>query len=83
MRPGDRIILYTDGIVEAKNKTGRMIGTRGFLKAIQKHHNLAIEEMVDQTMNTITSSAVEGFEDDVTMVVVEYLEETSELQEVG
>lgn len=37
--PGDQIILYTDGLLEATNASGKAFGSRNFFKSIIKNYN--------------------------------------------
>ena len=74
--PGDRVIFYTDGVIETKNKKGAMLGTKGLCEIAER---CAGAQDVDKTVSDILdeiyrfSSGME-FEDDVTILCVEMLD---------
>ncbi|MBU1105212.1 MAG: SpoIIE family protein phosphatase [Candidatus Riflebacteria bacterium] len=47
INPGDSLILYTDGIVEATSATGKMLGFDGFQKVCEKTVAMEPSETVD------------------------------------
>jgi sigma-B regulation protein RsbU (phosphoserine phosphatase) len=70
---GDRIVFYTDGIVDVKSPEGENWGERRFLKALRQ----ITEQTVDLTVNGVFADLNEfrketPLDDDVTLVVVEY-----------
>ncbi|OHD66856.1 MAG: hypothetical protein A2176_12365 [Spirochaetes bacterium RBG_13_51_14] len=74
--PGDRIILYTDGIVEARNASNKMFGEARFHDLIRKYQDCGAEEFVDKTIAAVSEWASgesgKGMDDDVTIVVVDF-----------
>lgn len=46
MEKNDRIILYTDGVTEAKNSLSKEYGKNRFLESAQKHCNLTVEDEI-------------------------------------
>jgi serine phosphatase RsbU (regulator of sigma subunit) len=77
IRPGERLILYTDCIVEAYNhKEQRMFGARSFHDIIRDSAELSAGDFCDSLVNRLRSftsmqDSIEGFEDDLTLVVVD------------
>jgi serine phosphatase RsbU (regulator of sigma subunit) len=71
----DRIILYTDGITEAKNDSGAMLGADGLLKIA---HNLPIgsPQLMADSLLTATRAFREGAlrDDDESFMVLRHLE---------
>ncbi len=45
MRPGDVLVMYTDGVVEAMNEQGRQFGRKNLGNAVQRCHALPAEEI--------------------------------------
>ncbi|RME15636.1 MAG: HAMP domain-containing protein [Bdellovibrio sp.] len=74
LMPGDRLVLYTDGLLEMHNKKGKMFGERKFLKSLLEgfNENLSVEETI-QKINKDLSKFREGAElnDDITFFIVE------------
>lgn len=71
--PGDKIIFYTDGIVDVKNPEGEFFGERRFLKSMSAINDDNVAETVGavfETMNVFRNQT--PLEDDVTLVVVEF-----------
>jgi serine phosphatase RsbU (regulator of sigma subunit) len=69
MAPGDRLLLYTDGLVEARSHSGRTIAL-DYLSETLRHPNLdgALGELVDALKSMITGT----LEDDLALLLVEY-----------
>jgi sigma-B regulation protein RsbU (phosphoserine phosphatase) len=74
LRPGDALLLYSDGITEATNPRNKLFGVERLMSIISKHGDNNATEL----MNTITK-AVEAFcrgaspSDDITLIVIKAL----------
>jgi serine phosphatase RsbU (regulator of sigma subunit)/HAMP domain-containing protein len=74
---GDKIVIYTDGLTEAKDENDKQWGNRGFQRILIKHANekciylreKIIDDVVQYNENT------KQFEDDLTLVVIEFNQE--------
>ena len=74
MQPGDKIVLYTDGVVDHSNLTGEFFGKERFYEALQKHGDQPVQALINllQTkINDFAESAKSG--DDISMMVIEYV----------
>ncbi len=69
--PGDRILLYTDGVIEQKNRDGELFGIAGLTPITKK----AIEpaEMARTVIETVVRHSMTGsLDDDATVACLEY-----------
>jgi len=73
MSVGDRMFLYSDGMLECRNESGEFYGSERLLRRIQEWKDLPIEELGDLFDGEITNwNGSETFDDDVSMVILEY-----------
>jgi sigma-B regulation protein RsbU (phosphoserine phosphatase) len=73
LQPGDRIVLYTDGVTDAANEAGEFFGRAGLRKAIKEVAGtdcMSLHRAIQKAMLEFTAGAEQS--DDVTLVVVEY-----------
>ncbi len=74
LHPGDRLILYTDGITECSNSHGEMFGQDRFYEFICVHRNdtpRQFSERIVRELKDFTGDDV--YDDDVSMVVFDIL----------
>jgi two-component system sensor histidine kinase ChiS len=75
--PGDRVILYTDGILEARDKDGKLFGEARFHQLIRSLQNRGAGEFVDEILAAVLhwtrDESDRGLGDDLTIVVVDFL----------
>lgn len=53
IEPGDRIVLYTDGVIEAKNELQEEYGKARFLASVKEHCNLDINTQLKAVFDDI------------------------------
>ena len=69
---GDRIILYTDGLIEARNPTGAMFDTPRLLEIIEKNSKVDIHTFVTQLCDCLKSfQELAPVTDDVALLVID------------
>ena len=71
LHSGDRLLLYTDGITEARNAVDEEFGEDRLVQALLRHRHLdasALQAAVFADVQTFTGSA--GFQDDATLIAV-------------
>ena len=73
VRPGDRLVLYTDGWLEAKSVDGETFGEHRFAEALTRLGILGGEALVEELTREVERFAAGKLDDDLTMLVVEYL----------
>ncbi|MCB9078861.1 MAG: SpoIIE family protein phosphatase [Anaerolineaceae bacterium] len=76
LEPGDRVILYTDAVVEARNEANELFGEERFHHLIQTGSTLTAAELADSILDQLQSwSKLEtGLEDDLTLMVIDVLD---------
>ena len=73
LEPGDRIVLYTDGVTEAQNDAGEFFGRKRLREAVQRAGGANCAELhaaIQKAIVDFTAGAEQA--DDLTLVVVEY-----------
>jgi sigma-B regulation protein RsbU (phosphoserine phosphatase) len=70
--PGDRFVLYTDGLTEAARPDGEFFGDRAFRERLGALRPDAPDRAVDDLVDTARAWAGRDFADDVTVVVVDW-----------
>lgn len=72
---GDRVILYSDGIIEAFNQNHEMFDYPELEKVLQTYHNFSAEELCYYLVYRIKEwiGFDRNFQDDITVVVIDIL----------
>jgi sigma-B regulation protein RsbU (phosphoserine phosphatase) len=69
LEPGDRLVLYTDGITEARSAAGDEFDDAGLLRTFERCRHLDSQSMVDALFNAVASFAGGHLQDDATAVI--------------
>ena len=74
LAPGDRLLLYTDGVSEAENMQGTRMGLSGIENAVRETENMSAEQTVLTLLHKVDDFAA-GVEqaDDITILALEFL----------
>lgn len=68
----DRLILYTDGVTEAKNILNEEYGKERFLASVQKHKNLDVGKQITAIVDDITQFiGTSPRTDDISIIIIE------------
>lgn len=73
LEENDAIVLYTDGITEARNDQGEMFGLKRLVQAVEQYgykNANGIFDRVTRAMSTFIGQAPQ--EDDITLIVLKY-----------
>jgi serine phosphatase RsbU (regulator of sigma subunit) len=70
LEPGDRVVLFTDGVTEARNAAGEDLGDEGLVQLIVNNRHRSASELQHAVVDAVSAYSRGRFEDDVTMVVV-------------
>ncbi len=66
---GDRVILYTDGIVENKDTNKNLYGEKRFIDIVMDTIDLDLDEAKDKIIENVLNFSNNIFYDDITMVM--------------
>jgi sigma-B regulation protein RsbU (phosphoserine phosphatase) len=72
LSPGDSLLLYSDGLIEARDKSDTEYGTERLAKFVKGRHGLAPKELIQiclEDLNTFLSGARKT--DDLTIMVIQ------------
>jgi len=70
LQPGDRVVLFTDGVTEARNAAGEDLGEERLVQLIVDNRHLSAGELQHAVVDAVSAYSRGRFDDDVTMVVV-------------
>ena len=70
LEPGDRIVLYTDGITEVFNSRGEMLGIEGVREIVHQMSALPVEEMKQGILDGVAAWRNGPPTDDVSLALV-------------
>ena len=70
LEPGDRLVLYTDGITERLVKGGGRFGVDGMQRAIRAATAPTAAATAMAIQDAVTSAATDPLQDDATLVVL-------------
>jgi phosphoserine phosphatase RsbU/P len=74
IKPGDRIYLYTDGIIEARNNSQEMLEPEGLLALVRRSGGMSLGESLDFILEEVGCFRESGqAEDDVIIIGFELL----------
>jgi serine phosphatase RsbU (regulator of sigma subunit) len=80
LEPGDRIVLYTDGILEAANLAEEQFGADRFMQFMENNKTQSADQFSDAFLAEISrwigQSAEDGQQDDITLLVIGYSAKT-------
>jgi sigma-B regulation protein RsbU (phosphoserine phosphatase) len=75
LEAGDRLLVYTDGLVEAENPRGEAFGEARLGEFITTHEDLPAEQfaerLLDEVLRWPKSRSARAQADDITLVVID------------
>lgn len=74
LEPGDRLLLYTDGVVEARDRYGTEFGRDRFVDFIRRHHSgrHTLHETLRRLMAAVMEHHDGKLDDDATVLLAEW-----------
>ena len=70
LRPGDRLVMFTDGVSEAVDGDGEEFGEKRLVEASLRARQLSAEALHNSILDLVTAFCGGEFEDDATVLVV-------------
>ena len=78
MGPGDKVVLYTDGILEASNSSQELYGADRFKRFLEINSSLRADEFSEALLNELSlwsgQPRGQGQKDDITLLTVDFLD---------
>jgi sigma-B regulation protein RsbU (phosphoserine phosphatase) len=71
LEPGDRLVLYTDGLVEVFNSFDDMLGVEGLKDLVHESATLTLGEMQRAILDGVAAWSHAPLADDVSLVIAE------------
>jgi len=71
LAPGDRLVFYTDGLVEVFNSLDDMLGVEGLAALVRQSAERTLGEMKQAILDGVTAWRLGPVADDVSLVIVE------------
>ncbi len=73
LQAGDKILLYTDGLIENRNLTGAFFGKQRFYDILEKTRNEPVQKIVETVYAVVKEFRQKAKpDDDVSILGVEY-----------
>ncbi len=69
LRPGDILILYTDGVTEAARSDGEEFGESRLIDSLQEHRHLPTSSIMETVINDVQKFSGCEQADDITLVI--------------
>lgn len=70
LQPGDVVVFYTDGLIEAENGSGEEFGLERLSELVRRDSSLSAENLMENVYNAAADFCRDDFRDDVTVLVV-------------
>ena len=74
MNSGDRLLLFTDGLVEACNQDEEFFEEHNLIQIAQEHSQASAEELMGILMRSASQHCGEHFQDDASLIVLKAFE---------
>jgi len=74
MRSGDKLLLFTDGLVEVCNPDKECFGEHNLIRIAQENPSSDAEELMGLLMRAASQHSCKHFQDDVSLIVLKATE---------
>jgi serine phosphatase RsbU (regulator of sigma subunit)/CHASE3 domain sensor protein len=72
LAPGDRLVLFTDGFVEAKSPDGELYGEERLEESLIRYAPLPLDQVGEGLVSDVERFSAGKLDDDLTMLIVEF-----------
>ncbi len=73
LKPGDTLLLYTDGVTEAMNVRGELFSDEALLETVRRHRDVSPKELVEVVLTDVKKHVDHAQQsDDITMLCLRY-----------
>ncbi|MDD4736217.1 MAG: SpoIIE family protein phosphatase [Kiritimatiellae bacterium] len=73
VHPGDKVMLYSDGITEARNADGQEYGLDALRQSVERNGSMSLDNFIEAIKLEVNTFIGDGLPyDDMTLVVMEY-----------
>lgn len=70
LNSGDIMVLYTDGVIEAIDKSDKLLDISGLIHIVEKNSQLSTEKLKDCIISNVMDWCNGNYKDDITVLVV-------------
>lgn len=70
LNSGDKVILYSDGLIEVKNPKGEFYGTEGLQEFTHKNHALGPHDFNRKLLETVSGGGQNIIRDDILLITI-------------
>jgi phosphoserine phosphatase RsbU/P len=78
LKSGDRLLLFTDGLVEACDVDEQSFGEQNVIRTAQEHSTSSAEELLGLLLHAASEHCGQHFQDDASLIVLKALEAISQ-----
>ena len=72
-RPGDRLLLYSDGVSEARDRAGQFFDGDRVARWLSNSEHASAEQFAEAALGDLTQWTSGQFDDDVTFVITQHV----------
>ena len=70
LQPGDRLLLFTDGLTEASDDTGEQFGEQRLIDLLHEHRDRSADELKELLLSSAAQFCGNDFRDDAALMVI-------------
>lgn len=76
MRSGDRLLLFTDGLVEASNSSDEPFGEQNLIRIARENEQSSAQDLMSRLIRAASEHAAEHFQDDASLIILKATTQT-------
>jgi len=69
LNPGERIVVYTDGVIDSQSSKGKFFGLKRLNRFVETNRQLPAEEFIDSLIDSVLEFCHGETKDDITVLV--------------